>query len=88
MFGITFMRTAATFPAAIFFLASGAVSFAFIALAFVRLPKTTTDEEDLQDLGLPPDASPATDGQDSLADTDVPIIVVEDVNNKTASPSL
>ena len=80
MFGLTYMKTVATLPSAIFFLASGAVTFALICLSFVRLPKVAHDTEEPV---VASDEATVGEEQDPFVDPEVPtIIIVEDVNNK------
>ena len=60
LFGLTYMKTVATMPAAIFYLSGVVITIAFIALAAVRLPKLdggssedadVEEQEPLLDLG-------------------------------------
>lgn len=77
------MTTAGTFPAAIFFVAAVAVTVALVILAFVRMPKE--DHDDLEDLAVVPSVE-GSEREDALLATDIPIIVVDEVNNKPSSP--
>jgi len=85
LFGVTFLKSVRTFPTAIFFLAAAAVMLSFIVLLFVRLPSETPTN-----LGLHTAEETAVDVRhehdETLVDTDVPVIMIEDMG-KVASPS-
>lgn len=83
---MTYVNTVGTFPTAIFFVAAGAVTLSSIVLSFVRLPQLEKvsghrGEETL--VGAPA----AHEQDDTLYEPEVPLIVVEDVQWKGASPS-
>jgi hypothetical protein len=48
IFGVTYMKTVATFPRTIFFLAVAAVIVSLILLSLVRLPKDVVMVDDLE----------------------------------------
>lgn len=90
VFGVTYVKTVATFPKAIFFLSVGAVSLAFFVLTFVRLPEANVaggggGGHDLEETVV-------EDGrhelEDTLFDPEVPLIIVDDTGGKKpASPT-
>ena len=60
LFGLTYMKTVATMPAAIFYLSGVVITIAFIALAAVRLPKLdggSSEDADLEEPLLDMDTS-------------------------------
>ena len=72
-FGLTFLNTVATFPAAIFFVAMGAIVCAFTVLAFVRLPTIIDDAEEQAIV-----SGDSVLREETLVDTQVPLIVTGD----------
>ena len=79
------MKTVATMPTAIFYVALAAVSCSFICVSFVRLPKegeVVGDEEEYP----AGDNSSVLGRDDTLVDTAIPIIVVEEDRNRKSSP--
>lgn len=80
LYGLTYMNTVRTFPAAIFFVTSASITLAFALLALVRIPPEAASAADVEGaIALP------ADGEDADARA-VPAIVVEDVG-KAASPA-
>jgi hypothetical protein len=77
------MKTAGTFPKAIFFLAAGSITISFVVLMFVRLPPTKMSlhatEETVVATGHVQD--------ETLVDSEAPLIVVDDGVHKTAASS-
>jgi hypothetical protein len=51
LFGFTYIRTVAVFPAAIFFVSAGIVVVSFVLFSFVRVPKESVEEviDDMED---------------------------------------
>ena len=80
LFGLVFMRTIATNPTGIFYLAAAAVTFSFICVALVRIPKEDELIRDEEESFLGND-SPGMEREQTLVDTQVPEILVEDDRN-------
>ncbi|THG94666.1 hypothetical protein EW026_g6843 [Hermanssonia centrifuga] len=85
LYGMTFMATVETLPTAIFFLSSGAVTIALVCLVFVRLTKG--EQDDMEALVFIPEGCSNRATQDSIINTDVPIIIIEEVSSKPSSPA-
>ncbi len=80
------MKTAGTMPTAIFYLAGLAVTFSFICLSFVRLPKemeVIEDEEERPIVG----ASLEMVREETLVDTEIPVILIEEDRDGKISDS-
>ncbi|TCD62172.1 hypothetical protein EIP91_007255 [Steccherinum ochraceum] len=45
LFGMTYVKTVATLPSAIFFVSSAIIAISFVFLLFVRVPQTNSDDE-------------------------------------------
>ncbi|OBZ69347.1 hypothetical protein A0H81_10787 [Grifola frondosa] len=74
LFGVTYAKTVATFPKAIFLLAATVVSLSFVFLALVRLPKDTGDLEGQ----VVDESTPLLGREETLVEEDLPLILVED----------
>ncbi|KAI0362392.1 MFS general substrate transporter [Trametes cingulata] len=94
VYGLTYAKTVATFPKAIFFLATGAVTVSCILLAFVRLPKdaaTSGPDVDLEEQlqAAASAAGPAhPDREETLVEPPQPLIVIDDVDEERGAPKV
>ncbi|KAL4246070.1 hypothetical protein ABKN59_003276 [Abortiporus biennis] len=84
LFGMTYVKTVATFPTAIFFVSSAVVTTSFVFLSLVRLPPTPEPSSlDVEESPLLDEDTPALERRDvTLVDPspgsgEVPLIVVE-----------
>jgi len=78
LFGFVYVKTVRTAPATIFFVSSAALATAFVFLLFVRLPKSTVDDDILDPENPITPAQAAIVREETLVDTSVPEVVVED----------
>ncbi len=76
VYGLTYIKTVATFPKMIFVVAACAMTIAFIMLMFVRLPKEehvpSGDVEEQEGL------LPHVEREDTLVGAPEPLVLVED----------
>ncbi|KZT71313.1 MFS general substrate transporter [Daedalea quercina L-15889] len=80
LYGLTFMHTVKTFPQAVFVLSIGSLTLALVFLMFIRLPKAApADVEEPSSTTSEPVHS-QLEREDTLVDTQAPLIVVEDVD--------
>ena len=86
---MTFVKTIATLPAAIFYVSSTCLSISFVVLLFVRVPKPNMDVEGRPPSGAttPTSLGPMHAQDDTLVDVDVPVIVVDAASPKVGSSS-
>ena len=78
VYGLTYAKTVATFPKAIFFVAGGVIVFAFVLMLFVRLPDQVPANADVE-VQQEEDAGSARgiEREETLIESE-PLIVVED----------
>lgn len=75
IYGVVYLRTVATFPKAVFFVSAGNLALAIVLLSCIRLlPASQGDEESVE---AAVDVS-AVRREETLADVQGPLIVVED----------
>ena len=79
------MRTVKTFPATIFFVTATAIFFSFVLLALVRMPRESIG--DAEELFVVPEDTLVYEDEPASLDSDVPTVVVEDVNGEPVSPA-
>ncbi|KAI0647308.1 major facilitator superfamily domain-containing protein [Trametes meyenii] len=80
IYGVTYAKTVATFPKAVFFVGAGAVITSCILLAFVRLPKDAPPplDMDVEEQLQSPAAPTHPDREETLVDPAQPLIVIDD----------
>jgi len=72
IYGMTYMRTVATFPRAIFIVTVGALVTSLVLLSLIRIPQDTpVDEEETV-------VVPRVEREDTLVEARGPLIVIED----------
>ena len=83
LFGTTYMKTVGTFPKAIFILSACALALSFSVLMFVRLPPASASFH----LGEETAVEVSHEVDETLAEPEVPLIIIDDVGGKSGSPS-
>lgn len=90
LFGMTYMRTVATFPKAIFYVAAGVLLTSFILFSFIRLRTEPVDPSHVDMEDQQPGEAPFLAREDTLVEVQEPLIIVsdeEDRGRKALKPS-
>lgn len=85
LFGMTYLKTVATMPTAIFFVSTGVIATSFFFQLCVRVPKPSAS--DVEAPVFPEPQAPTHEQDETLVDVDVPVIVVDEASPKIGSSS-
>lgn len=85
IFGMTYVKTVATFPAMIFYISAIVLGTAFFLLLFVRVPKPDPSVDVEEPLLSTPTGDEGHAQDETLVDIEVPVIVVDAASPKVAS---